>query len=93
LQSTDIDDDNPPDQGEIDVSNLLHRIRFTIKKLRDSLAQKKAYKLQCQAAEIGFLMMTLDVSTRWNSTFYMLERLIKQNKKGFNNWIATDPTV
>jgi zinc finger BED domain-containing protein 1 (E3 SUMO-protein ligase ZBED1) len=69
------------------VSNLLGRIRFVIRKLKASPSQRKAFKLQRETAE-----MILDVVTRWNSTFYMLERLIKQ-KKAFNNWLETNPKI
>jgi len=86
------DDESPRDEYEINVSTLLRRIRFVIKKLRASPVQYKAYKLQCQVADIEFLVMILNIPTRWNSTFYMLERLLKQ-KKGFNNWLSTNPKV
>ena len=47
------DFDNPPTEGDsVSISNLLQRIRFAIKKLRSSPSQKRAYTLQCQAANI-----------------------------------------
>ena len=43
------DFDNPPTEGNsVNISNLLQRIRFAIKKLRSSPSQKRAYMLQCR---------------------------------------------
>jgi len=84
--------DIPPDANQTDVSNLLRRIRFAIKKLRSSPAQKKVYELQCKAAEVKPNMLQLDCRTRWNSTYDMLSILYKQ-RKAFDYWLATDPQV
>jgi hypothetical protein len=78
-----------PCANDVNVSNLLRRIRFAIKKLQSSPAQMRAYKLQCEAANTDYLTMISDVTIHWNSTFYMLQRLLRQ-RTGFNNWFGTE---
>ena len=37
-------------------------------------------------------MLILDVPTRWNSTFYMIQRAVKV-RDGLKNWLSTDPEI
>ena len=86
------DVDNSPNENEMDVSNLLRRVRFAVTKLRSSPEQRTMYEIQCDAAKLPKRMIPLDVKTRWNSTFHMLDVLCKQ-KKAFDYWLGTNPEV
>ena len=89
----DLDAENleiPLEESGKTISNLLRRVRFFIKKLRCSPQQRNLYELQCKAANLSCKMLILDVKTRWNSTFYMIERLIEQ-KRAVEYWLSTNP--
>ena len=47
---------------------------------------------QCRLAGVDELMLSLDVPTRWNSTFAMIQRAIKV-REGLWNWLGTDPEI
>ena len=53
-------------------SNLITKIRGTFKKLRSSEALINKLKSFCEAMNIDFFKLILDMRTRWNSTYDML---------------------
>lgn len=89
--------DNVGGVGDVNHENsnirlLISKLRFIVKKLRSSPQQRESFKKHCDAAEIKFLMVILDVCTRWNSTFYMVERAL-QLKAAINAWIDRNPVI
>lgn len=72
------------------ASNLFRRLRYKVKKLCSSTQQRKQFRGQWSLVNCENLMMILDVSSRWNSTYYMIEREIKV-QNGLKNWFYTDP--
>ena len=81
-------DDNIPDSS----SSILQRLRHIVKKLLSSPSQRKQFLGQCKLANVDELMLILDVKTRWNSTYHMIERAVKV-RDGMNNWLRTDPEI
>ena len=88
---TSLGDDGEAQNFENDVS-VIKRLRYIVKKLRNSPAQRQKYLGQCELANDDRLMLILDVPTRWNSTFYMIQRALKV-RNGLKNWISTDPEI
>eukprot|EP00474_Spongospora_subterranea_P005608 CRZ06066.1 hypothetical protein [Spongospora subterranea] len=84
-----VSDDDVPD---VSSSNILKRLRYIVKKLRSSPSQRKQFLGQCELANVERLMLILDVRTRWNSTFYMIQRAVKV-RCGMQNWLRTDPEI
>ena len=84
------------DDGEVQVSandiSVIKRLRYIVKKLRNSPAQRVIFLGQCELANVDRLMLVLDVPTRWNSTFYMIQIALKV-RNGLKNWLSTDPEI
>ena len=84
--------ENDESCDNLSASSLLERLRLIVKKLRSSPDQRKRFLGQCRLADVDELMLSLDVPTRWNSTFAMIQRAIKV-REGLRNWLGTDPEI
>ena len=79
-KTSDMDDDTDEDDYYDDVDadehelflNFITKIRKTCKKVRFSEELTNKLKLFCKAADIKFIKLILDVRTRWDSTYDML---------------------
>lgn len=69
------DDDMNANENEI-FSRIINNIRNTCKKIRRSEQLTIRLKLFCEAANIKFVKPVLDVKTRWDSTYDMLNTAI-----------------
>jgi len=58
-------------------SSALGNIRETVKYVNGSTSRKEKFKLIAQQVNASNLSLKADVPTRWNSTFLMLERVVK----------------
>jgi hypothetical protein len=59
-------------------------------KVRDSSLGRLALSNKCEEMSLKNLLLTLDVPTRWNSTFMMVKRCLDL-KDAINLLINTDP--
>lgn len=64
------------DEEDVDISNLatIPKLRELIKKVRKSPQMRQKLEKHCEFYKIKYLVPVIDVATRWNSTFKMLER-------------------
>jgi len=70
------DDDITEDSSE--EIHVISRLRTVITKIRTSPQRQEKFKIQCKAYGIGNLKeLILDVKTRWNSTYSMIERALE----------------
>lgn len=69
----DINDDEENEEGDAGMfSTVITKIRKTFVKLRKSEKLMNCLKLLCDATGVKFIKPVLDVITRWDSTFDML---------------------
>ena len=67
--------------GLKEISHAISCIQNAVRYLRSSTALLKRFKVSCKEANIeSRALLCLDVSTRWNSTFLMLEAALKFKK-------------
>ncbi|KAL5579865.1 hypothetical protein UlMin_012307 [Ulmus minor] len=67
--------------GLKEISHAISCIRNAVRYPRSSTARLKRFKESCKEANIeSRALLCLDVSTRWNSTFLMLEAALKFKK-------------
>ena len=57
--------------------HLVDRLRSVIVEVRRSIARMELLEKLCESHDVMFLKPQLDVSTRWNSTFHMIEFAMK----------------
>ena len=69
-------DTNNEDESQI-FSNIITKVRSISKKIRYSEQLSNRLKLFCEAVSLKFIKLTLDVKTRWDSTFEMLNVALK----------------
>jgi hypothetical protein len=60
-----------------DVINVIPRLRKLIVKICSSPQRRERFNRQCDLLHFNKLNLILDVKTRWNSTYFMLQRALK----------------
>ncbi|KAJ9072727.1 hypothetical protein DSO57_1024226 [Entomophthora muscae] len=75
---------------ELDMPSLINRIHCSIKSIKH-LSYNNGFFLNHQNASSP-IELSLDVVTRWNSTYYMLKSLVEL-KNSFNQKIIHFPTM
>ena len=78
---SDCDDDS----DALESHAILEKIKKIVKYVRGSPQRRKSFKEFAQIifqddSNDGNLVLILDVETRWNSTYHMLERALKLRK-------------
>ncbi len=71
---------------------LILRIKYLAHKLLNSSKQQKLFEVHCSNHEIPKLMLKMDVRTRWNSTFYMLQRALRL-RPAIDSWLESHPVI
>lgn len=86
------DDEELMDEGleTIDPATILARIRKIVISIRSSLQKTQSFESQAKIVPSD-LQVILDVDTRWNSTFAMLERA-KRLRVPLTTFAASDKT-
>ena len=75
------DDSSDYDHADDNVlSNSVAKIRVICKKVRYSEQLKNKLKLFCEAAGIKFINLILDVRTRWDSSYDMIDTAFRMKK-------------
>ena len=72
------------------VSYLVSEVAFHHQKLEKQFEPKDNFFGQCELNNVDRLMLILDVPSRWNSTLYMIQRVIEV-RGGLKNWLSTEP--
>ena len=89
------DDEDLMDEGleTIDPATIVARIRKIVISIRSSLQKTQSFESHVRLAKIvpSDLQVILDVDTRWNSTFAMLERA-KRLRVPLTTFAASDKT-
>ena len=65
------------EQEDDDNVEIIPKLRRLIVKIRSSPQQKEKFARRCKFFSIQLLNVILDVKTRWNSTYLMLDRALK----------------
>lgn len=73
-------DDKVPDSDNVSNDLTIIKIRKLVRKIRKSPQKRRKLKKLCDLYNIPYLTPILDVATRWNSTFFMIERADKLKK-------------
>lgn len=60
-----------------------------IRKIRKSPLRREKFRKSCEVYKLEILELVLDVSTRWNSTYFMLERVFKL-RKAYSDIVNTE---
>jgi len=79
-------------QGTKLVNQSIKKVRALMSYIKSSHPLNKALKALCQMKKTPYLAPELDVKTRWNSTYYMLEKWSKM-EAALNLLVADDRTV
>lgn len=67
-----------PDSHSCDrMVSALSRLAFIVRKIRNSPKIRRVMKTVCMGKNEKYLVPVIDVSTRWNSTYDMLERAVQ----------------
>lgn len=73
----DIDEDESDEEQDISNQPTIQKIRKLVRKIRKSPQKRQKLMKLCNLYKIKYLTPILDVATRWNSTFLMIERAEK----------------
>jgi hypothetical protein len=65
------------EDSEVDLSQCISRLRKLIVKIRSSPQRHEKFANQCEVLGVVPKELIIDVKTRWNSTFLMLERALE----------------
>lgn len=83
-----IDESDNEDRMDENIENLelspINKIRFLFKKIKKSEQKQNLLKTLCEAANLKYISVNIDVSTRWNSTCDMLVVAIKLKRALIN---------
>ena len=74
------------------MDQLIEKVRALMSYIKSSHPLNEALKTLCQMKKTPYLAPELDVKTRWNSTYYMLEKWSKM-EAALNLLAADDRTV
>jgi hypothetical protein len=74
------------------ISESVKKVRSLMSYIKNSQPVRDSLKTLCEVKGINYLAPELDVNTRWNSTFYMLEKW-KRMESALNLLTADDPNV
>lgn len=58
----------------------ISQLRKLVRKIRKSNLKRKQLRKMCKVCNVGYLTPKIDVSTRWNSTYEMIERASQLKK-------------
>lgn len=79
-------------EGLSDMTNSIKKVRALVRYVRSSPARLQKFKACVEEEKIdSSSLVCLDVETRWNSTYLMIESAIKF-KKAFSNLLLKDPS-
>jgi hypothetical protein len=74
------------------ISESVRKVRSLMSYIKNSQPVRDSLKSLCKVKGINYLAPELDVNTRWNSTFYMLEKW-KRMEPALNLLAADDLSV
>lgn len=67
-----IDEDG--EERDFGASEVIVKLRTLVRKIRKSVQLRQKLKKLCDVYQMKYLVPKIDVNTRWNSTFYMIQR-------------------
>lgn len=70
-----IDEDEDGEERNFDASEVIVKLRTLVRKIRKSVQLRQKLKKLCDLYQMKYLVPKIDVKTRWNSTFYMIQRV------------------
>lgn len=78
----DMDEDDQGSEGDYELNkkpskSIVAKLRVPIKKIRKSPQMRQAFKETCKSFGIKYKVPIIDVKTRWNSSYHMIERAIE----------------
>ena len=62
------------EKGGVAIKDVASKLRKVIVKIRSSPQRSRRFAQQCEIAGLPVKNLILDIKTRWNSTFHMMER-------------------
>lgn len=73
-QEIDEDEDEGGSEHDVDASGLIVKLRTFFRKIRKLVQLRQKRKKICDMYQMKYLVPKIDVKTRWNATFYMIQR-------------------